>query len=241
MRLSSLAFGLAVLAEAALLAAPAAFAQDSTAPAAETGQDSTSFARQAIERSQDRLAELDTVIAQIEKETANLDAEARAKAEAALERLRETRDAYRARAEEAAANAREWTDAQVTEAQEALNRNWTAFDTELRGYLDAIAADLATRRALLEAQLEARQQAWQEAIEELRTEADKLADQQRAAIEARIEALSAQVNEARARTERLRNASREAWETAKESSAEAWRLFLDTYASIRKSIEDAAQ
>lgn len=148
--------------------------------------------------------------------------------------LRDRRDAYRAQAEEAAANAKTWTDAQVAAAQKSLDDGWTAFQAARDRYLEAAKVDLATRRAILEAELDARQKAWRSSIDELRSKASKLAADQRAAVDARIAALNAQVDKAKARIARLEDASAEAWGKTKKGYADAQNLFFDAYASIRK-------
>ncbi|GEO87650.1 MULTISPECIES: hypothetical protein [Alphaproteobacteria] len=243
LRLSTI--GLALVAQTVLFSAPAALAQETTAQTAPATQDDPSLARQALEWSQDRVAELDATIAVLEKEAARLQGDARARAEEVLKALRDRRDAYRIQAEEAVANAGTWTDAQVAEARKSLDDNWAAFQATRDEYLDAAKADIATRRAVLEAEFEARRKAWQESIDELRADAEKLAAEQRTAIDARIAALSTQVDkakvEASARIERLQDASAEAWEKTKQGYADAQKGFLDTYASIRKSIGDATK
>ncbi|GEO87479.1 MULTISPECIES: hypothetical protein [Alphaproteobacteria] len=241
MRLRLSAIGLALVAQTALFTVSTTFAQDATSQTQSTYQDDPSLARQTLEWSQDRLAELDATIAVLEQDATRLQDEARAKAEDALKALREQREAYRIQTEEAVANARAWTDAQIAEGRESLDANWTAFQTARDEYLEAAKADLATRRAVLEIEFEARQKVWQKSIDELRNDADRLAADQRAAIDVRIAALNAQVEEAKARLGHLEDASAEAWETTKNGYADAQQLFLDTYASIRKSIEDATK
>lgn len=243
LRLSTVS--LALIAQTALFAAPATFAQDATTQTQPAAQNDLSLARQAVKWSQNRLTELDATIAVLEKESASLQGEARAKADETLTILREKRDAYQAQAEEAAVNAKSWTDAQVAAARKSLNENWTAFQTTRDEYLDTAKADLATRREILEAELEARQQAWQKSIDELSADAKKLATDQRAAIEKRIAALNADLakarDEAKDRIDRLENASAETWEATKKGYADTREIFFDTYASIRKSIEDATK
>jgi hypothetical protein len=240
------AIGLVLVAQTALFTAPVVFAQDTSEPQTQSlAQDDPSLARQALEWSQDRLAEFDATIAVLEKEATRLQGEARAKADASLRTLRDRRDAYRAQAEEAVANAKIWSDAQVAEARKSLDDNWAAFQTTRDDYLDAVKADLATRRAVLEAEFEARRKAWQKSIDDLRADAAKVAADQRAAIDARIAALNAQVEDAKAaanaRIERLQDSSAETWETAKEGYADTQQLLFDNYAAIRKSIEDATK
>jgi len=101
--------------------------------------------------------------------------------------------------------------------------------------------DLAARRAILEAGIEARQKDWQDLIDDLREDAAKLAADQRAAVDARVAALKAQADEARARAAQPQSASAEGWETTRQSYAEAQKLVFDTYASIRQTLEDAAR
>lgn len=239
MKSRSWAFCLAILAEVTLLAAPSGFAQNQASHAAPSNQDQPSSARQAIQWSQDRLSEFDAAIASLEQDLAKRQADVRAKADAALKELRDTRESYRVKAEEAAGNARTWTVTQVADARKALDERSTAFQAKVGEYLDTVKADLATRQAVLEAEFEARQKAWQKSIDELRTEADKLAAKQRADIDARIDALKAQVDEAKARVGRLQTASREAWDAVTRNYADAQQRFADTYNSIRKSIKDA--
>lgn len=235
------ALGLAILAQVALLTTVPTLAQDSNPSSAPASPGQRSSARQAMEWSRDRLSELDAAIAVLEQDAAKLQGDGRARAEAALKELRETREAYRIKADDAMANARTWTDAQVADARKSLDENWAAFEAKLDAYLDKIEADLATRRAVLEAEFEARQRAWQRSIDELRAEADKLVAKEKADIETRISVLKAQADQAKARVGRLQEASRGAWETAKRSYADTQKLFFDTYDSIRKSIWDATR
>ncbi|MBC9882972.1 hypothetical protein G8O24_37355 [Bradyrhizobium sp. INPA01-394B] len=239
MRSRSWASCLAILAEVMLLAAPSGFAQDQASQSAPSSQPSS--ARRAIQWSQDRLSEFDAAIASLEQDLAKRQADVRAKADATLKELRDTREAYRVKTEEAAANARTWTDAQVADARKALDERSTAFQAKVGEYLDTVKADLATRQAVLEAEFDARQKAWQKSIDELRTDASKLAAKQRADIDARIDALKAQVDEAKARVGRLEAASREAWEAVTRNYADAQQRLADTYNAIRKSIKGATQ
>ncbi len=232
MKLRSWTFGIAILAHVSLLAAPAALAQGSA-----SGQPSP--ARQAIQWSQDRLSELDAAVAKADQDIATRQADTRAKGEAALKDLRAQRDVYKVKVNEAASNAKTWTDAQVAEANKSLDEAATAFQVKLGEYLDTVKSDVAGRRALLEAEYEARQKAWQKSIDELRTEARKLDAKQRADIDARIDALKAQMDDAKVRIGSLHEASREAWAAVTRDYAEAKQRVSETYNSIRKSIKEA--
>ena len=233
--------GIMFLVPALAFAAPRVLAEGAAPPAPTQDVERTSAAREAIQWTQDRLAEADATIAALERSAAALTGEARARVDAAIQALREQRDGYRAQADAAIANAKSWTDAQVSAAQEGLDASWAAFQSERDSYLDAAKADLATRRAVLQAELEARRTVWLQSIEDLRTRADKVSDDQRAAIEARIAALKAQVDDAQARLARLEEASSTAWKAVQKSYADARALFYETYRSIRKAIDDASK
>jgi len=233
--------GLAIVVHAAFIAAPTVFADDSQPKSAATGEEKLSSTRQAIKWSKDRLTELDASIAVLEQDAAKLQADARSRAEAGLAKLRERRDVYFAEVEEANANVKTWTDAQVTEAKKSLDETSKEFESERDSYLDSIKADLATRRAALKAELDARQKAWQGSIDELSDRAGKVSDKQKADIEARIASLKKQADEEKARIGRLQNASNESWKTMKKGFSDAQQLFANTYASVRKSIEDALE
>ncbi|WP_226562312.1 hypothetical protein [Salipiger thiooxidans] len=239
------AIGLALASLAALSPASLALAQNSSAQTQSAERDAPSPARQAVEWSQNRLAELDATIALLEEKATGLQSDAFAKAEEALKVLRARRDAYQAQAEDAFANAESWTDAQIEQARQSLDESWTAFLADRDAYLDAAKVDLETRRDILEAELEARRNAWRQSLEELRAEAAGLAKDQRAAIDARIAELGAEMDKAgdgvKARIDRLQIASTEAKETLQQSYADAQELFLKTYVSIRKSIREGSE
>jgi hypothetical protein len=229
--------GFAALAQASLLAAPAALAGAQSAPAASANKEKASGARQAVRWSQDRLSEIDATLAVLERDAASRKAADRQRAEAALKTLRETRASYRTKAAAAAAaNADAWSDAQAASARRSLDATWMAFEAQRDGYLATANADLATRRAVLDA----RARAWQASIDQLRGEAGRLQGEQRAALDARLAVMQAQADEAKARSARLQDASRASWEAVKKSSADGQRLFHETYVSVRESFAAAA-
>lgn len=234
----SIIAGLAFLLPALTFAVPRALAEGTALAEPKHDVGRTSLARQTIQWTQDRLAEADATIAALERQAAKLQGDARAKAEAALKTLRDTRDAYRMQAEVAAADARTWTDAQVEEVRKRLDSAWAAFQAARDSYLDSTKADLAARRAVLDAELEARRTVWQKSIEDLRVRADKVAADQKVAIQERISALKAQVDNAQAR---LANASSETWKALQKSYSDVRLIFIETYGSIRRSVDDASK
>ncbi len=167
-RLSTVA--LAVLVQAGLAQAQAQAQQSSeSTPAAQASE--PSLARQSIEWSQTRLTELDAAIAVFEQNLAKRNGNTRAKVEVALQELKGKRDAYRAEAEAAAAQAKIRSEQELAQARQSLDDSWTALQGTKDRYLDTVQADVATRRAVLQAEFDARQKAWQEAIDGLSADA----------------------------------------------------------------------
>ncbi|WP_414463589.1 hypothetical protein [Hyphomicrobium sp. DY-1] len=240
MKIRTSAIGIVVAAQAMVLTAPTAFADATDAQRTQqASEEKLSLARQAIRWSKDRLSEADASIAVLEQHAAKLQGDAKAKADAALQSLRDKRDAYRKQAQEAVEDAKTWTDAQVDTARKSLDEHWDAFQSATNDYLETRKADLETRKAVLEADIEARQKAWEKWIEDLRKQSEKVAQEKRAQIDAQIAALKSKVDEERARADRLKDASRESWKKAQKGYADAQKVIADTYGSIRQSIEDA--
>lgn len=239
------AAGLGVVAQIILLPASAAFAQAHSPQQASAEQSKPSPApqkplsapRSAIKWSREKLTEMDGTIAVLEEDATKARAEARPRAQAELARLRQTREAYRAEIQQTAGQAETWTDSQVASAQRSLDMRWRTFEGQRDTYLSATKADLATRRAVLDARV----QAWEQSIGALRRDAAGLNASARNDIDRRIVALQGQIDDARATNARLQDASTTSWNLVKRNSARANQLFRDTYVSIRKSIAEAVE
>ena len=172
MKLRSGTYGLAILACVALLPIPATLAQvaGSDPPGcqdpprwsqdrlakfnvalASVEQDVAKRetpARQEIHWSRDQLSDFDAAIASLQQDVAARQGNARGKAEAALNALRDRRDAYRVKARDAATNMT--TGAQAGDAGKSLDLAANAFWAEVDAYLDAVNADIATRQAAMQ-------------------------------------------------------------------------------------------
>lgn len=242
MKFNPSALALAMLVQAGIAIAPAhAQQQPSSAAAQKAPAAEASTLRQSFDWSQARLAELDAAIAVLEQDLAKRKGDAHAKAATALQELKAKRDAYQAEAAEAAAQARSRSEQELAQARRSLDASWTKAQETKDHYLVVAKTDLATRQELLQAEFDAREKAWKEAIDGLRADAARLSGEQRAAIEPQIEELKASIGKEKSRAARLRDASAQAWTSAKQSYAEAQQNFAKTYASIQESITEAAK
>jgi len=234
--------GLVLLTQTALAFSPPA------RPAAEGGrrwlllaqaQPDPVGAHGAIDWTRERLSEIDATIATLEENARTLSNDARLRAEATLEKLRATRDAYRAEVERALADSQTRTQAQIAESQAALQGRWDAFEQDVEAYFTTVNSEVAVRKAVFEARLQAQLRHWQQAIDDLKASAATVAAEQRAALDARIAELQAQVDAAKARLAEVRQAGDAVWSDLRNSLADARRLFDRTYESVKATIDRA--
>jgi len=232
---------LVLTAQAALIAIPqTAIAQDTLPATQEQAQPGPSGVHAAIRWAQIQLDEIDATIAALEADADKLQGDLRAQAQARLDELRATRDAYRASLEAAVADTREGAQAQFDQIKAELDARRTTFEEQVGAYITAAQSEVeTTRRAVLLARLEAQRVAAQQVVDDLRTSAAKLADDQRAAIEARIAELQARIAEGQQRLEELSQAGNEAWASLVKGLDEARNVLADTYDDINETIADA--
>ena len=137
---------------------------------------------------QDRLAELDATIAVLEKDSAKLQGEVRAKADAALKELRARRGVYRSRR----------SCYQRPDLEGRTGGRGSKIARQKLGPSRPHATNISKRPRLISplvghcwnAKFEARQKVWRESIEELCADSAKLAADQRAVIYADAQQLS---------------------------------------------------
>ena len=240
MNFSSTGAALVLAAQAALIANPqTAIAQDTPPATQEQAQPGPSDVHAAIRWAQIQLDEIDATIAALEADANKLQGDLRAQAQARLDELRATRDAYRASLEAAVADTREGAQALSDQVKAELDARRTTFEEQVAAYITAAQSEVETRRAVLLARLEAQRAAAQQVVDDLRTSAAKLADDQRAAIEARIAELQARIAKGQQRLEELSQAGNEAWASLVKGLGEARNVLADTYDDINETIADA--
>ncbi len=195
----------------------------------------------AIAWAKARLAEIDAAIATLDAQTRALATDARARADATLQQLRATRDAFSAQINDIVADSKQKTDAQLAEARTALNAKWSEFELGLNSYLDAAKTEIALRSAVIQAREKAEEQYWQQAIATLKTEEEKVVAEQRPAIDAAIAALQSYADAAKVRLAKIQQAGTDAWTALQDSLADARKAFDKAYAGVQAAIDRARQ
>ncbi|MBU1213519.1 MAG: hypothetical protein KJ587_19980 [Alphaproteobacteria bacterium] len=210
--------------------------QDSAFVLIQTKPDPTGL-HTTIDWAQERLSEIDATIAILEERASELDRDARAKAEAMIAELRATRDAYQAEFEKAIAEGKEQADAKLEDARAILDETLNDFERGIDAYLETANSEVTLRQEVFKIRLEAQRRYWQLRIAELQESGDKMVGERRAAIDARIAELQAQVAETSARLEELRQVSGEAWAVFRNALSEARELFDRTYGDIQRKFD----
>ena len=198
-------------------------------------------AHAAIEWARERLLEIDATLATLEEDAGRLRDDASKRADDAIAKLRATRDAYGAKFDAVLADGRQQTEATVAEARAALEAQWSEFERELEGYFTSINSEIALRKQVFQARAKAEEAYWRQAIADLQASAASAVAERRAGLEARIAALQAVTDGARARLVRLQLAGGETWSALRDGLAEARSVFDKTYEAVRAALERARQ
>jgi DNA repair exonuclease SbcCD ATPase subunit len=198
-------------------------------------------AHAAIEWAKERLLEIDATVATLEEDAGKLHDDIRKRADEIIAKLRATRDAYGAKIEGVLADGRQQTESMVAETRAALETQWSAFERDLEGYLTSINSEIALRKEVFQARMKAEEAYWRQRIADLKASTSSVAAKRRAALEARIAAVQAEADAAKARLARLQQAGGDAWSALRDGLAEARGVFDKTYEAVRGAIERARQ
>ena len=231
LRTLAIAVAFGTLAPTVALAAPPAPAAAPATDAATTSDPAGAHA--AIAQAQERLAEIDATITVMQEQADKADAAARQKARDAVAALKGIRDTYKKELDEVVARGRQMTADQLAVARSALTAPWTQFQQALDQDVRNLKLDVAQRKAIVEARIKAEQSYWQGVIADLQASAANLTAEQRAAIDARIAAVRAHAEAAKARLTRLARAGQTAWSALKQGLVNSRQVFDETYRGTR--------
>ena len=147
--------------------------------------------------------------------------------------MKAIRDTYRKEVDGIVAQGRQMTAAQLAAVRSALTAPWTQFNQSLDRDVAQLKLGVAERKAIVEARIKAEQSYWQGVITDLQTSAANLTAEQRAAIDARIAAVTGAGRCRQARLTRLGHAGQTAWAALKQGFVNSRQVFDDTYRGTR--------
>jgi len=169
----------------------------------------------------ERIDEMDAALASFERQSGQLQADTRAKAQTLLTKMREKRDDFQEiMQKQAQAGEAAWSGAKAK-----LETDWNAFETEVQKYLETIGTRVdqqsATFRALADAQLKA----WQEWTDKVHDVGKSYSAEQRTKVEDLVRQMRADAESARDRFNKLSGAGTQSWSALRAALSETRTAF----------------
>src|SRR5579864_1897917 len=150
----------------------------------------------------ERIDEMDATLASLEGKINEVQADARGKANLVLADLTKKRDGFRDTVKkQAAANEAAWI-----KAKAQLESEWSAFETEVKKYVDSFGKQVEQQQAVFKLQAAAQVKAWREAADKLRSAGKEFAAERRGEIEATVKRMEADAAAAEEKLQKLNQA-----------------------------------
>jgi len=186
---------------------------------------------EAISWAKQRLDDLDTMIAQVEKNADKLKDDARAKADAALARLQASRDKVNASYDQLLAE----TDAMKDDARKTLETEWIEVESAFQAFLTAAKDQAETVRTVIQARADAQRKYWEKSIADLRAQAESNVEKARGELDDALKRLSDETEKFQSRIGEVKDAGDESWKAVKAGLADAKAAHDRTIEKIRNA------
>jgi hypothetical protein len=184
----------------------------------------------------ERIDEMDATLASLEGKVGEVHADARVKANQVLADLRKKRDDFRSTVKKQAdANEAAWI---KTKAQ--LETEWSAFETEVKKYVDDFGKKMEQQQATFKLQAAAQLKAWHEAADKLRTAGKEFAAERRGEIEATVKRMEADAAVAEEKLQKLNQAGTQSWSALMGALAETRAAFDRANQAAQEAFKRAA-
>ncbi len=170
----------------------------------------------------ERIDEMDAVLASLEANVAEVQADARAKANNALADMRKKRDDFRDTLKKLAdANEAEWVSEKAR-----LQSVWNIFETEVQKYVESAGKQIEQQQTTFKDQAAAQVKAWRDAAQNIRSGAKEFAVEHRGEIEATLKQMEADAAAAEEKLQKIVNeAGKQSWSALTTAMAETRAAF----------------
>lgn len=185
----------------------------------------------------ERIDEMDAILGSLETRLNEVHADAKAKAHQLIADLKKRRDEFQAISKKhAAASEPLWE-----KAKTQLESNWTAFEAQVKTYVETVGKQLGQRQAIFSDVSAAQAKAWHDAAKQFHAVATGVAAAHRGDIDAAIKQMQRDASEAEARLQKLRQAGTESWSGMSAALAESRRAFDKANHAAWEALKRAAQ
>jgi vacuolar-type H+-ATPase subunit H len=155
----------------------------------------------------ERLDEMDAAVTSFEGKLAEVQSDARDKANKVLADLRKQRDDFRDTiTKQSEANESTWI-----QAKAKLEADWRSFEAEVKKYVESFGKKIEHQQATFKVQADAQLKAWREAADQLGIDAKKFAAERRSEIDAAVNRMNADAAEAEKKLQKLNEAGTQSW------------------------------
>jgi hypothetical protein len=184
----------------------------------------------------ERLDEMDATLTSFESKVAEVQADARDRADKVLSVLREKRDEFRnVVKKQAEANEAAWTTAQVQ-----LENEWGSFETEAKKYVESFVKQAEQQQETFKLQAAAQLNAWREAADKLGSAANEFAAERRNEIDAALKRMNADAVAAEAKLLKLGEAGTQSWSVLTAALTETRATFDRANQALREQFKRSA-
>jgi hypothetical protein len=155
----------------------------------------------------ERLDEMDAAVTSLEGKLAEVQSDARDKANKVLADLRKQRNDFRDTIKkQSEANETAWI-----QAKAKLEADWRSFEAEVKKYVESFGKKIEHQQATFKVQADAQLKAWREATDQLGIDAKKFAAERRGEIDVALQRMNADAAEAEKKLQKLNEAGTQSW------------------------------
>ena len=184
----------------------------------------------------ERLDEMDATLTSFENKVAEVQADARDRADKVLSVMREKRDDFRNIVKkQAEANEAGWITAQAQ-----LEFEWGSFETEAKKYVESFVKQVEQQQATFKLQAAAQLNAWREAADKLGSAANDFAAERRNEIDAALKRMNADAVAAEAKLLKLSEAGTQSWSVLTAALTETRATFDRANQALREQFKRSA-
>jgi hypothetical protein len=184
----------------------------------------------------ERLDEMDATLTSFESKVAEVQADARNRADKVLAVMREKRDEFRNIVKkQAEANEAGWI-----KAQAQLESEWSSFETEAKKYVESFVKQVEQQQATFKLQAAAQLNAWREAADKLGSAANDFAAERRNEIDAALKRMNADAVAAEAKLLKLSEAGTQSWSVLTAALTETRATFDRANQALREQFKRSA-
>jgi hypothetical protein len=184
----------------------------------------------------ERLDEMDATLTSFENKVAEVQADARDRADNVLSAMREKRDEFRNIVNKQA----EASEAGWIAAQAQLESEWSSFETEAKKYVESFVKQVEQQQATFKLQAAAQVNAWREAADKLGSAANDFAAERRNEIDAALKRMNADAVAAEAKLLKLSEAGTQSWSVLTAALTETRATFDRANQALREQFKRSA-